>query len=138
MGTVSAQSEAMHSELDLLASVIAYYAVGKAETPDDKRHPYGHGKWENVSNIIEALLIFAAAAYIIYEAIIRLTQGSRIEHLWLGTAVMAISAAVNRYVSARIFKVAKKPNPWLSRLMPGISGRMSIPLPADLLALVYR
>lgn len=108
MGSVSVLSEAVHSGLDLLASVIAYYAVGKAGKPADERHPYGHGKWENVSGVVEALLILAAAVYILYEAGMRLTKGSEIEHLGLGTAVMAVSAIVNWFMSGYLFRVAKK------------------------------
>lgn len=108
MGSVSVLSEAIHSGLDLLASVIAYYAVGKAGKPADERHPYGHGKWENVSGVVEALLILAAALYILYEAGMRLTKGTQIEHLGLGTAVMAISAVVNWFMSSYLFRVAKK------------------------------
>lgn len=108
MGSVSVMSEAIHSGLDLLASIIAYYAVGKAGKPADERHPYGHGKWENVSGVVEALLILAAALYILYEAGMRLTKGSQVDHIGLGTAVMAISAIVNWFMSGYLFRVAKK------------------------------
>jgi cation diffusion facilitator family transporter len=108
MGSVSVLSEAIHSGLDLLASVIAFYAVGKAGKPADERHPYGHGKWENVSGVVEALLILAAALYILYEAGMRMTKGGEIEHLGLGTAVMAVSAIVNWFMSGYLFRVAKK------------------------------
>lgn len=108
MGSVSVLSEAIHSGLDLLASIVAFYAVGKAGKPADERHPYGHGKWENVSGVVEALLILAAALYILYEAGIRLTSGAQIGHLGLGTAVMAVSAVVNWFMSAYLFRVAKK------------------------------
>src|SRR5512139_1601909 len=80
MGSVAVLSEAIHSGIDLFASMIAWYAVGKAGKPADERHPYGHGKWENVSGVVEALLILIAALYIIYEAIIRLQRGATVEH----------------------------------------------------------
>jgi cation diffusion facilitator family transporter len=108
MGSVSVLSEAIHSGIDLFASLIACYAVGKAGKPADERHPYGHGKWENVSGVAEAVLIFLAAVYIIVEAVIRLQRGSTVEHIGLGTAVMALSAIVNFFVSGYLFRVAKK------------------------------
>jgi cation diffusion facilitator family transporter len=107
MGSVAVLSEAIHSGLDLLASIVAYYAVGKAGKPADERHPYGHGKWENVSGVVEALLILAAALYIMYEAVTRFANGSPVEHLGLGTAVMAVSAIVNWFMSGYLFRVAK-------------------------------
>jgi cation diffusion facilitator family transporter len=106
MGSVAVLSEAMHSGLDLMASVIAFYAVRKAGKPADERHPYGHGKWENVSGVVEALLILLAAVYIVYEAIHRLQHGSTVSHLGLGTAIMALSAVVNWFVSRYLFRVA--------------------------------
>jgi cation diffusion facilitator family transporter len=106
MGSVAVLSEAMHSGLDLMASVIAFYAVRKAGKPADERHPYGHGKWENVSGVVEALLILLAAVYIVYEAVHRLQHGSTVTHLGLGTAVMALSAVVNWFVSRYLFQVA--------------------------------
>ncbi|MHC1697240.1 MAG: cation diffusion facilitator family transporter [Geobacteraceae bacterium] len=108
MGSVAVLSEAIHSGLDLLAAIIAFYAVGKSGKPADERHPYGHGKWENVSGVVEALLILAAAIYIIYEAVQRLMGNAEIEHLGLGSAVMAISALVNWFVSRYLFRVARK------------------------------
>ncbi len=108
MGSVAVLSEAIHSGLDLLASVVAFYAVAKAGKPADEHHPYGHGKWENVSGVLEALLILAAALYIIYEAVARFTKGAPVEHLGLGTAVMTISAVINWFMSGYLFRIAKK------------------------------
>lgn len=108
MGSVAVISEAIHSGIDLLASFIAFYAVGKAGKPADERHPYGHGKWENVSGVAEAVLILLAGLYIVYEAVIRIQRGATVEHIGLGTAVMGLSAAVNWFVSRYLFRVAKK------------------------------
>ncbi|HQN94260.1 MAG TPA: cation diffusion facilitator family transporter, partial [Prolixibacteraceae bacterium] len=60
-GSVSIISEAIHSLMDLVAAVIAFFAVRVSDIPADERHPYGHGKFENVSGVIEALLIVGAA-----------------------------------------------------------------------------
>ena len=60
-GSVSIISEAIHSSMDLVAAIIAYFSVRVSDTPPDSRHPYGHGKIENISGVIEALLIFIAA-----------------------------------------------------------------------------
>ena len=67
-GSVSIISEAIHSGMDLLAAIIAFFSVKMSDTPPDVQHPYGHGKFENVSGVIEAVLIFIAAGWIIYEA----------------------------------------------------------------------
>jgi cation diffusion facilitator family transporter len=107
-GSVSIISEAIHSGMDLIASIIAYISVRISDTPPDKEHPYGHGKYENVSGVIEAILIFIAAAWIIIEAVQKLKGHNEIESIGIGSIVMFISAAVNFYVSRRLYKVAKK------------------------------
>jgi cation diffusion facilitator family transporter len=108
IGSVSILSEAIHSTVDLLASVIATYSVIKSSIPADTRHPFGHGKVENISGTIEALLIFLAAIWIIYEAIKKLFHPDPIGYVSWGVAVMFISAVVNIVVSRTLFKVAKE------------------------------
>jgi cation diffusion facilitator family transporter len=106
-GSVSIISEAIHSSIDLVAAIIAFFAVKVSGKPSDERHPFGHGKMENVSGVIEALLIFAASAWIIYEAIGRFIHPGETEALGLGVMVMAVSAVVNTLVSRRLYKVAR-------------------------------
>jgi cation diffusion facilitator family transporter len=106
-GSVSILSEAIHSSIDLIAAIIAFFAVKISGNPADDRHPFGHGKVENVSGVIEALLIFAASAWIIYEAVGRFRHPGETEALGLGILVMAISAVVNIFVSRRLYKVAR-------------------------------
>jgi cation diffusion facilitator family transporter len=108
IGSVAVISEAIHSAVDLVAAVIALVAVRKASRPADERHPYGHGKFENISGTIEALLIFFAAAWIIYSAIRKLIEPQEIEGPGWGVLVMLVSAIVNIIVSNRLFKVGRE------------------------------
>ena len=112
IGSVSIISEAIHSSMDLIAAVIAFFSVRKSAEPPDADHSFGHGKFEDMSGFIEALLIFVAALLIIYEAVLKLLGLTTIElqpeMLIFGIAVMGISALANWYVSHRLFIVAKK------------------------------
>jgi cation diffusion facilitator family transporter len=108
IGSVSVLSEAIHSGVDLIAAVIALFAVRAASQEADERHPYGHGKFENVSGTVEALLIFGAAAWIIYEAVHKLVRPQEIDMPAWGVGVMLVSALVNIAVSKRLFKVGKE------------------------------
>ena len=80
-GAVSLISEAAHSAIDLVAAIIAFYAVKKAVEPPDKEHAYGHGKFENLSSAVEAILIVFAAIWIVYEAVHKLTALTEPEYL---------------------------------------------------------
>lgn len=110
-GSVSILSEAIHSSMDLIAAVIAFFSVRVSDNPPDSRHPYGHGKIENISGVIESLLIFVAAVWIIVEAVKKLL-GVKIEldSIALGSVVMFISAVVNIFVSRKLYKVARATN----------------------------
>lgn len=107
IGSVSVIAEAIHSQMDLLAALIALFAVRASAIPPDEDHPYGHGKVENVSGTVESLLIFVAAGVIVYEAADKLMHGSQLEAVTLGLAVMGLSVVVNLVVSRRLMKVAK-------------------------------
>jgi cation diffusion facilitator family transporter len=108
IGSVSVISEAIHSAVDLLAAVIALVAVKRAGRPADAEHPYGHGKIENISGTIEALLIFGAAVWIIYEAVHKLRARQEVETVGLGVLVMLVSVIANSFVSRRLFKVGRE------------------------------
>lgn len=107
IGSVSVISEAIHSGMDLVAAGIALFAVKTSARPADEDHPWGHAKVENISGAVEALLIFVAAGWIVYEAVQRLTHPSELEGPGWGAAVMLVSAAVNIVVSQMLFKVAR-------------------------------
>jgi cation diffusion facilitator family transporter len=108
-GSVSIISEAIHSSMDLIAAIIAFFSVKVSDNPPDSRHPYGHGKIENISGVIEALLIFVAAIWIIAEAIKKLFEGAiELDAIGWGSFVMFISAIINLIVSRRLYKVARE------------------------------
>ncbi len=108
MGSISVLSEALHSGIDLLAAIIANYSVKKAGKPADEIHKFGHGKFENVSGTVEAILISVAAIIILYKAVEKILTRSEVEFVGAGIVIMGISAVVNFYVSRKIMKVARK------------------------------
>jgi cation diffusion facilitator family transporter len=108
-GSVSIISEAIHSSMDLMASLIAFFSVRVSDNPPDSRHPYGHGKIENISGVIEAILILIAAIWIIVEAVKKLIGLPYvIDSIGLGSLVMLASAIINIFVSRMLYKVAKE------------------------------
>lgn len=108
IGSVSIISEAIHSGVDLLAAVIAMFSVKTSGIPADDRHQFGHGKIENISGFVEALLIFVAAFWIIFEAGKKLISSSAIEHAGWGVGVMLFSSIVNFVVSRKLFQIGRE------------------------------
>ena len=107
-GSVAVLSEAIHSSLDLVASLIAFFSVRISNRPADKLHPYGHGKVENISGTIETLLIFVAGIWIIYECIHKLLNPAPIQLPFLGILVMLIGAGITFVVSKIVGRTAEK------------------------------
>lgn len=108
-GSISIISEAIHSFSDFLASVLTFFAVSRSSEPADKEHPFGHGKYEDMSGFIEGGLIILAGLYIIYESVKKLILGYNIEfNSMLGIYVMAFAVVANFMVSSYLFYVAKK------------------------------
>jgi cation diffusion facilitator family transporter len=102
-------SEAAHSGLDLVAAGVTLFAVRASDRPADAGHPYGHGKVENFSALIETVLLFITCGWIIYEAMQRLFfQTVEVKVSLWSFVVMGLSIAVDLTRSRALMRVAKK------------------------------
>lgn len=108
IGSVGVISEGIHSSLDLLAAIIAFFAVRQASHPADEKHRYGHGKIENLSGTIEGILILIAAIWIAFEAIQKFFNPHTVEFVGWGIAIMAVSSIVNFFISRHLQKVGEE------------------------------
>lgn len=107
-GSIGILSEAIHSGIDLLASIMALVAINQASKPADAGHAYGHGKIENLSGSVEAALILVAAILIVLEAVTRIRAHAPAPQVDLGLAVMTYSCLQNWFVSRYLLKVARE------------------------------
>ncbi len=107
-GSIAIITEAIHSLIDLVASVIAFVSVRKADLPADAEHPYGHEKVESLAAAIEGMLILVGAGIIIFEATRRLSEGAEVESLGIGIAVMGFSVVANLIVSTVLMRQARE------------------------------
>ena len=107
-GSISILSEAAHSSMDLIASVIAFFAVRISARRPDAEHPFGHGKVEDISALAEALLIVIAAVWIVIEAVNKIIIPKPLETIDWGIAVMLLSVVANIVVSQLLFVVGKR------------------------------
>jgi cation diffusion facilitator family transporter len=98
-GSIAIITEAVHSSIDLVASIIALVSVRKADEPADAEHPYGHEKVENFAAAIEGMLIIVGAGIIVFEATKRLANGAEVQSLGVGIVVIAFSAVANAGVA---------------------------------------
>jgi cation diffusion facilitator family transporter len=106
-GSVAIVTEAVHSSIDLVASVVAYVSLRKADEPADESHMYGHARIENVAAAIEGMLILIGAGVIVFEAVRRLATNAGVDNLGVGIAVIGLSTVVNLAVSSYLYRQAR-------------------------------
>jgi cation diffusion facilitator family transporter len=106
-GSIAIRADAVHSAIDLFGVIIGYIGIRIAGKPPDERHPFGHGKAENIASVVIAGLIFIAAGIIAYQAVTRLIAGGAVEMVTLGIYVTAAALAINGIVSWYALRIAR-------------------------------
>ncbi|HEY6105517.1 MAG TPA: cation diffusion facilitator family transporter [Anaeromyxobacteraceae bacterium] len=108
-GSLGILSEAAHSGLDLLAAAMTFWAVRLSSRPADPDHPYGHGKFENLSALAQTLLLLATSGWIVYESVRRLFfEEAHVEVTAWSFAVMAMSIVVDVSRSRALRRTAER------------------------------
>lgn len=108
-GSLGLLSEAAHSGLDALGSLLTAVSVRVAARPPDADHPYGHGRFENLSATVQGLLLFGTGAAIIVESVRRLTEAeSHIKPSPWAFVIMAVSIVVDLWRSRALSRAARK------------------------------
>jgi len=107
-GSIALLAEFLNSFFDLLASAFAYVGIYQASKPADSDHPYGHEKFENLSALLQVVLIVLTAAGIAWTAVMRLVNPQPIESSWLGVAVMACALAVDYFFGKYLLEISRR------------------------------
>jgi cation diffusion facilitator family transporter len=106
-GSISIFAQMADSFLDILSVSLTYFIVLMANKPADIEHPFGHGKLENISAVVQAVLIFGAGTAVVYSAVQRLIHGPEINLPAAGIGVMAASVIVSSLLSLKLRSTAK-------------------------------
>jgi cation diffusion facilitator family transporter len=108
-GSLGILSEAAHSGLDLVAALVTFFAVRYSDRPPDTQHRYGHGKLENLSALIETLLLLLTCVWIIYEAVKRLFfESVEVDASIWAFIVMFVSITIDYSRSRVLMRAARK------------------------------
>ncbi len=106
-GSLGVLSEALHSCIDFLATVMTWFAVRWGDQPADDDHHYGHAKIESVAALMEALFLLLTALYVGYEAITRLIRNEAPAQVpWWAPALLLLAVAIDFNRSRALSKVA--------------------------------
>jgi cation diffusion facilitator family transporter len=124
-GATSVFAEGIHSGVDVLSSGIGFIGIKLAKKPVDKKHPYGHYKFEVLSGLIITIILFLTGAFIVYDSFRELQNPAPIDIGYLAIGIMVFSAIVNEVMARLKTYYGKKENS-ISLLSDGIHSRIDV------------
>ncbi len=107
-GSVGLLSDAAESLVNLVAAIVALVALTVAIRPPDKNHHFGHSKAEYFSAATEGVMIFVAAAVILFTAVQRFLNPQPLENVGVGLAVSVVASAVNGGVAMVLLRAGAR------------------------------
>lgn len=107
-GSVGLLSDAVESLVNLLAALVAFWALRVAAQPPDAEHPFGHSKAEYLASAFEGIAILGAAIAIAMTAWKRISDPQPLENVGLGLAVSVGAAAVNGVVALVLLRAGRR------------------------------
>ncbi len=124
-GSSAVFAEGLHSGMDIFSSGISYVGIKIAKKPVDKKHPYGHYKFEVLAGLVITIVLFLTGLFIVGESIREFSNPSPIEVGYLALGVMLVSAIVNEIMARLKIKYGQKENS-VSLLSDGIHSRVDV------------
>src|SRR5712672_3919015 len=107
IGSLALISEALHSSVDVVATVITWLVVRVSDRPADDEHHYGHGKFESLSALGVIAMLYVLAGGILVESYSRLREGAPPPTLSaIPFVVLLIDIAVNFWRARALHRTA--------------------------------
>jgi cation diffusion facilitator family transporter len=108
IGSLALISEALHSSVDVVATVITWLVVRVSDRPADHEHHYGHGKFESLSALGVIAMLYVLAGGILVESYSRLREGAPPPTLSaIPFIVLLIDIAVNFWRARALHRTAR-------------------------------
>jgi cation diffusion facilitator family transporter len=109
IGSLALISDALHSLIDLGATLVTWFAVRVADRPPDAEHHYGHGKVESLAALGATALLFLLAGGVAVEGVQRLLEGGLTPTFSVVPfAVLSIEMAVNGWRAHVLRRTARE------------------------------
>ncbi|MFV0405605.1 MAG: cation diffusion facilitator family transporter [Propioniciclava sp.] len=107
-GSVGLMSDALESTVNLVAAIVAIWALRLSDKPADHNHDFGHGKAEYLSSLVEGALILLAAGAIIVSSLERLVHPQPLETLGIGLVLSVVASVANLVVGLTLIRQGRK------------------------------
>ena len=109
IGSLAMLTDALHSGVDFLATLMTLIAVRFSDQPPDASHPYGHGKFENIAALAAATLLLLLAGGVMVEAVDRIRAGGLPPALsWVAVGALLIEMAINGWRARELRRVGRE------------------------------
>lgn len=108
--SVAILTDALEGIVNVISAFIGLYSLYLSAQPEDKNHPFGHGKVEFISAALEGVMISFAGIWIIFEAINHIINPQQIKQLDYGLILISFAAIVNFLIGFLAVKKGKKNN----------------------------
>jgi len=125
VGSSAIFAEGLHSGMDIFSSTISFIGIKIAKKPVDKKHPYGHYKFEVLAGLIITIILFLTGSFIIFEAFREFSNPSSPSIGYLALGIMLVSAIINEVMARAKIKYGKKENS-VSLLSDGVHSRVDV------------
>ena len=109
-GTISVIASAVDSGLDMVISLLNFFAIREAEKPFDKKYNYGRAKIESLASMLEGLIIIGSGSFIIYTAIQKIINPQPLAFLQYAILVMLLSMSITAFLVKYLNNVFSKTN----------------------------
>jgi cation diffusion facilitator family transporter len=106
--SIALLSDALESIINIVASIMMFAAISIASRAEDENHRYGHQKAENISALVEGVLIVVAAVLIIEATIGRLLNPVGFEDVNLGIIISLCATSLNGILAITMLRESKK------------------------------
>jgi len=125
LGSAAILAEGIHSFMDIFSSAVGYIGIRISKKPEDKKHPYGHYKFEVLSGTIITIILLATGLGIMWEAYKSFLNPEKIEIGYLAFGIMIFSAVINEIMARLKIHFGKKENS-IALLSDGVHSRVDV------------
>lgn len=125
INSASVLAEGIHSGMDVISSGISLIGIKISKKPVDKKHPYGHYKFEVLSGLIITIILFVTGLWILYEAYVGFLNPEFVSISYFALSIMFLSVILNEIMARIKLYYGKKENS-ISLLSDGVHDRVDV------------
>ncbi len=118
-------ADGFHSFVDIFSSAISYVGIKLSKKPADRKHPYGHYKFEVLAGVIITIILLGTGVGIVFEACQGFLNPEQVKIGYLAFGVIIFSIIISETMARLKIHFGKKENS-IALLADGIHSRADV------------